>query len=111
MITSTERIHDRTHGRRCWCGKYHYRCDECGTDCTMGAADGPATTDTRAVTRCRECQHEWDRQAGALRPWSRAEVAAIKVALSQIADDGDPEAVTAEHRKLATEILCRAQRE
>ena len=111
LTRSAERVHDRTPGRLCWCGKYHYRCDECGADCTAGTAGGPATTDTRGVTRCRECQHAWDRLAGAVRPWSKAEAAAIMVALSQIADDGDPDPVTTEHRKIATEILSRAQRE
>lgn len=108
-FTPTKRAHDRVHGRRCWCGQYHYRCDECEIDCTLGAPGSPATTDTRNVTRCRECQREWDRLAGALRPWTQAEAAAIKAALSQIADDGDPDPITAEHRKIATEILCRAQ--
>lgn len=93
----------------CWCSKYHYRCAKCGEDCTMGEEAGPATTDTRGVTRCRECQHDWERLRGALSPWTKEEVQAIKVALSQIADDGDPLVVSNEDRKIATEILCRIE--
>lgn len=94
----------------CWCHKHHYVCDRCHVDCTAGTRDGPATRDVRGVTRCRECYEELNRARAALSPWSEDELRTIRVALSQIADDGDPEAVLATDRKIATNILCRLER-
>lgn len=101
---------------RCWCGVHHYICAECGADCTMGTSAGPATTDSRKVTRCDECNRLWERQRNTVSPWSKAEFAAIKVALAQIAEDvpdtvtAEIRTVTADDRRIATEILARAER-
>jgi hypothetical protein len=84
----------------------HYKCAECGCDCTAGAPGGPATQDTRGVIRCYLCQAEWERERAALSAWTHAELNTLIVALSQIAE-GDPLAVTDEHRRIATEILAR----
>lgn len=86
---------------------YHYRCTDCDADCTMGEPAGPAERDTRGVVRCHQCAHAWSQERAALTPFSREELDALRVALSQIADDGDPLPVTAAHRKMATELLCR----
>lgn len=87
--------------------RFHYACRDCGADCTMGQPGGPGTSDTRGVTRCWACDAEWGRERNAISPWTVEELNAIRVALSQIADDGDPLVVTDAQRTLATEILAR----
>lgn len=86
---------------------YHYSCKDCGADCSVGAPAGPGCTDTRGVVRCHQCAQAWSQERAALTPFSREELGALRVALSQIADDGDPLPITAAHRKMATELLCR----
>lgn len=40
---------------------HHYKCDECGVDCTIGTPDGPPTTETDGITRCYKCNHKVQR--------------------------------------------------
>lgn len=96
----------------CWCGTYHYICADCGADCTSGTSAGPPTTDSSNVTRCNECNRLWGRLRAALSPCSKAEMDAIRVALSQI-EGRDCELmaeVTEENRRTATAILVRYER-
>ena len=106
--------HDYNTGKPCTkcpsqsgLGVHHYACRDCGADCTSGKPAGPATTDTRGVTRCWQCQEDWSRERNAIAPWTIEELDTIRVALSRIADDGDPLVITDAQRKLATEILAR----
>jgi len=107
--------HPADLGDRCPCGKFHYACEGCGADCTAGAPDGPAETDTRGVTRCRECDRLWKRRTYALHAWTGDEARVIELALTRLAGDlvtlagKTPPEATDEDRQIAVEILSRTE--
>lgn len=57
METATKQA-KHTFGGICECGIYHYHCDICSVDCTMGTPAGPPTKDTDGKTRCYKCQNK-----------------------------------------------------
>lgn len=65
MTTKTQQEH-APHGKRCWCGDYHYTCADCRVDCTAGTAGGPAIEDVHGVTRCWKCDDKEKKRVGHL---------------------------------------------
>ena len=72
--------HVRMKGMRCPCGCYHYNCDECGQDCTLGTPGGPAHTAIDRVTRCQPCHRNYEERVATLRNAAPALLAAAKKA-------------------------------
>lgn len=55
--TKQHDINPKTKGieKECWCGKYHYICDRCDRDCTMGSEGGPAREFIDGERLCHFC--------------------------------------------------------
>ena len=62
-------------------GHYVYFCADCREECTVGTPKGPATTDIRGVTRCRECHPKAAARAAVLDGAAPELLAAAKLAL------------------------------
>lgn len=83
---------------------HHYRCAECGHDCTMGTAKGPPTTAVDKVTRCYECHRTFNDRMASASPYGYEEVSTLIEALRALVrerDDGDGGFKYDEHRERA----------
>ncbi len=80
-------------------GSYHYRCEDCGADCTMGKPAAPAYLALDKKHRCWSCHSKWQHKLAAASATTQEEINTLVLALRQLA--GTRDETYDEHRERA----------